>query len=116
MNTIKKQLLKLFLKEILKKKEEQRLLNPQKNQKQRFIPSAQELQLQQEIIHKKLSFTQKIASQCGLIPFYFANRESENSFFNGKTLTYSFFQNPTELESLPANKQAAVFTQQNIFA
>lgn len=103
-------------KEILKKQEEQRLLNPQKNQKQRFIPSAQELQLQQEIIHKKLSFTPKIASQCGLIPLYFANRESENSFFNGKTLTYSFFQNPTELESLPANKQAAVFTQQNIFA
>lgn len=106
-------------KDIIKKQEEQKLLK--EKQKQSFILTSEEIQLQKEILQKKIQFTPEIAELCGLIPIYLVNEDAENAFFNGKPLQKSYFSlslntNQSIEKKLPENCEISVFSTKNQFS
>lgn len=116
-------------KDIIKKQEEQKLLKEKqtenqksgKKQKQSFILTPQEIQLQKEILQKKIQFTPEIAKLCGLIPIYLVNEDAENAFFNGKPLQKSYFSlslntHQSIEKKLPENCEISVFSTKNQFS
>lgn len=116
-------------KDIIKKQEEQKLLKEKqtenqksgKKQKQSFILTSEEIQLQKEILQKKIQFTPEIAELCGLIPIYLVNEDAENAFFNGKTLQKSYFSlslntHQSIEKKLPENCEISVFSTKNQFS
>lgn len=95
-------------KEIIKLQE-----NEQK-QKKHFITTPQEIQLQQEILQKKLPFTQETAAQCGFTTAVLSS-QAHQLFQNGKPLNYSFFKNNLDIEKMQSKTKLAVFTENNAF-